>query len=351
MDYQLKCAVWELTLKCNLRCSHCGSSAGEARRDELTTQECFRLCEELAELGCENVALMGGEPFLRKDWFSRAECVKDLGMDLNFVSNGIVLDRHIDELSELSPHVVGISLDGVEETHDRIRGNVGAFTKAVNSINLLKERGIQTTVITTVSKINFNDLQKMKGMVHESGVNWQIQIALPFGNFKSESMLTKEEYYAVALFIASERIKTFHDAFPVIGAHCFGYNSGILPGCEWDGCSAGISSIGITSNGGIVGCLSMGNDRLIEGNVRDKSLKEIWQDSDNFEYNRKFNKDKLGPNCIGCKHGSECRGGCNSVSYTLTNKFNNNPYCFYKIEKDMIGIKEGIFSRIRGAFG
>ena len=337
MSYQLKCAVWEITLRCNLRCSHCGSSAGEARPDELNTKECFNLCEELAEIGCECVALMGGEPFLREDWFSVAQCVKDLGMDLNFVSNGLILDKYINELVQLNPQVIGISIDGLESSHDKIRGLKGSFKKAMNSINLLREVGIQTTVITTVSKINFNELELMKGLIYKKGVNWQIQVAMPFGNFKREQMLSKEDFYAVAMFIASQRIKTSFEDLPVIGAHCFGYYSKILPGCgSWNGCTAGISSIGITSDGGIVGCLSMGNNRFIEGNVRNQSLKDIWNNENNFGYNRKFERNDLGPNCKDCRHGEQCKGGCNSVSYTLTNKFHNDPYCFYKIEKELI---------------
>ncbi|MEW6069639.1 MAG: radical SAM protein [Candidatus Thermoplasmatota archaeon] len=337
MRYQLKCAVWEFTLSCNLKCSHCGSSAGEARPNELDTQECFNLCEELATLGCDCVALMGGEPFLRKDWLSVAQCIKDLGMNLNFVSNGLILDRYINELSKLEPQVVGISIDGLENTHDKIRGVKGSFKKAIDSMELLRKNGIQITVITTVSKINFNELEQMKELIYKKGVNWQIQVAMPFGNFKREYMLSKEEFYAVAMFIAAQRIKTLFDDLPVVGAHCFGYYSKILPGCyHWEGCTAGISSIGITSDGGIVGCLSMGNDRFIEGNVRERRLEKIWFGENSFGYNRKFGKSMLGPNCRDCKYGTKCKGGCNSISYTVTNKFHNDPYCFYKIEKEII---------------
>jgi len=339
MSYQLSSAIWEFTLACNLRCSHCGSSAGEARLNELRTQECFKLCEELAELGCDNVCLMGGEPFLKKDWFSVAQCIKNLGMNLSFVSNGTILDKYIDKLSELKPKVVGVSLDGMESTHDKIRGK-DVFKKAINSINLLKDKGIETTIITTVSRINFNDLPKIKKIISKKGANWQIQIAMPFGNFSRKYMLSKEEFYAVALFITSERAKASFDDFPAVGAHCFGYHSKFLPiFSNWTGCTAGISSIGITSDGGIVGCLAMGNDKFIEGNVREKSLKEIWQNPNNFAYNRKFDKENLGPNCKDCKYGSSCKGGCNSVSCGITNKFHNNPYCFYKIEGERIKIK------------
>lgn len=337
MGYQLKCAIWEITLRCNLRCSHCGSWAGLPRSNELNTQECFRLCEELAELGCEDVSFMGGEPFLRKDWFSIAQCVKNLGMNLNIVSNGTILEKHIEKICQLEPKVVGISLDGLKESHEKIRGR-GTFEKTVRALELLREKGVQTTVITAVSKINFKDLLEMKNLLYKEGINWQIQVAMPLGNFQKEQMLSKEEFYATALFIAKERIENSFKNLPVVGAHCYGYYSKILPGCSWEGCSAGISSIGITSEGGIVGCLSMGNDRCIEGNIREKSLKEIWEYPNSFPYNRKFDKNQLGPNCKNCKYGNICKGGCNAMSYTLTGKFNNDPYCFYNIEENIMGL-------------
>ncbi len=335
MAYQLNCAVWEFTLKCNLNCSHCGSSAGIPRADELDTRECFRLCEGLSELGCGDVSLMGGEPFLRGDWFSVASCIKDLGMGLNFASNGTILDRYIDEVSSLEPKVVGISLDGMKASHELVRGE-GTFERAVKAVELLRERGIQTTVITSLSKLNFRDLPKMKDFLFGKGVNWQVQVAMPFGNFKGEYMLSKEEFYASALFIAKERMKNKFDDLPVIGADCYGYYSKVLPCCDWGGCSAGVKSIGITSDGGIVGCLSMGNNRFIEGNIRDISLGDIWENPDNFSYNRMFDKSSLGSNCRGCKHGIKCRGGCNSMSYTTTGKFHNNPYCFHAIEEKIL---------------
>jgi radical SAM protein with 4Fe4S-binding SPASM domain len=138
------------------------------------------------------------------------------------------------------------------------------------------------------------------------------------------------------MFIAKERIKNKFEDLPVIGAHCYGYYSKILPGCKWDGCSAGRSSIGITSDGSIVGCLAMGNNRFIEGSVRDKSLNEIWENPNNFPYNRKFDEEKLGPNCKNCKYAAKCKGGCNAMSYTITNKFHNNPYCFHSIEENIL---------------
>ncbi len=331
---RLECAIWEFTLACNLRCSHCGSVAGQARANELDTGECVRLCEQLAGLGCSDVAIMGGEPFVREDYFPVARCAKDLGLNVNFVSNGILIERHIDKIRRIEPKVVGISLDGMKENHEKIRGS-GTWDKTVGAIELLRTSGVQTTVITTVSKINFKDLPALKNLIFGKGINWQIQTAMPFGAFSRDLMLSREEFYATAMFISKIRAKNKFEDLPVVGAHCYGYFSKILPGGQWNGCTAGISSIGITSDGGIVGCLSMGNDRYIEGNVRERPLRDIWNDPRAFAYNRAFMESDLGEGCRDCRHGSKCRGGCTSVSNAITGKFHNNPYCFHKIEKDM----------------
>lgn len=331
-DGKLACAVWELTLRCNLRCTHCGSSAGTPRENELSTKECFGLCEQLADLGCRDVALMGGEPFLREDFREVGRAVRQLGMNLSFVSNGMTMDKYIDDVTNLEPKVVGISLDGLRASHEAIRGK-DTFDKALGAIDMLKGSGIQTTVITTVSKANYGDLPALKDLLLAKKVNWQIQIAMPFGNFKRELTLSKEEFYATALFIAKERLNNRFEELPVVGAHCYGYHSDLLPGCVWGGCTAGRSSLGITSDGGIVGCLSMGSDRFVEGNVRSRKLREIWTSPEAFAYNRRFTVADLGENCSWCEHGANCRGGCGSVSLTMTGRFHNDPYCFHAIEK------------------
>jgi len=279
---------------------------------------------------------MGGEPFLKKDWEKIAQCIVDLGMKLNIVSNGFILNKYLKELIRLQPNVVGISLDGLRKTHDKIRGKNGSFDQAVKSINLLRKNNIQTTIITTVSKINFKELPKMQKLIYNKGVNWQIQLASPFGNFDKTDMLSYEEFYAVGLLIASWRAKHHFLNMPVIGAHCMGYHSELMENFIWDGCTAGRTTIGITCQGDVVGCLAMGNDRFIEGNLREKSLEEIWQNENAFSYNRKFEKNKLGEYCSNCGFGENCKGGCNSVSLSTTNKCHNDPFCFCRIEREIL---------------
>ena len=84
---------WELTLACNLRCSHCGSSAGLPRANELTTREALKICDQFPALVVQEVDFTGGEPLLRADWPDIAQRLKDLDISTNIVTNGMALDQ------------------------------------------------------------------------------------------------------------------------------------------------------------------------------------------------------------------------------------------------------------------
>jgi radical SAM protein with 4Fe4S-binding SPASM domain len=103
---------------------------------------------------------------------------------------------------------------------------------------------------------------------------------------------------------------------------------------NWIGCQAGITILSIRSNGDVTGCLSQQN-YYNEGNIREKSIIEIWNDPNAFAYNRKFTADMLGENCKTCRYGAMCKGGCLGNSLTFTGKPYNDPYCFYKIEQEL----------------
>jgi radical SAM protein with 4Fe4S-binding SPASM domain len=333
-------AVWEITLSCNMKCIHCGSSAGKARINELTTKEALDVCEELKKLGTGLVTLLGGEPFLRTDWYKIAKRIRDLGMDLSFISNGLLLDKNlVTQLRKLDPYAVAISLDGgLAETHDSIRGVKGSFDKCISSLRLLKQTGLPTSVVTTLHKKNVKELPKLRELLLNRGIAWQIQIAGPTGRFPRKFFLSEEEFYSVAMFISSSRNQYSIKELPIMGAHNFGYHSHILGNVMitpvWKGCQAGITTLGITSDGGIKGCLSLPNE-YIEDNIRNKSLSDIWNSPTFASYNRNFKKDDLKGDCKVCKYGKSCKGGCLTVSTSLTGEEHCNPYCFHLIEQKM----------------
>ena len=76
------------------------------------------------------------------------------------------------------------------------------------------------------------------------------------------------------------------------------------------GCGAGITSIGIDSVGNVRGCESMYDERFNEGNLREKSLRDIWEDPEAFKYNRGFTGELLSGACKNCEKGMFCAGGC-----------------------------------------
>ncbi len=337
--YELRIGLYELTLRCNMNCIHCGSSAGYKRINELKKEEWNYVTKQLADLNCKEITLLGGEPFLRKDWYEISTEIKERGIKITYMSNGFLINENtIEKLRKIEPKTVSISIDGVKkETHDKIRQTKGSYEKCIQVVSNLKKAGINTTVITSVNKLNFQELPELKAMLLNKGVVWQLQIAIPLGRFKKELLLSKEEFYAVAIFIAATRKKYSIKELPIIGTHCFGYYSKKLRNVmifPWNGCQAGISTIGIQSNGDVKGCLSLPPE-FIEGNIRDNSISEIWQKPGFCSYNRDFKLSDLNNNCIDCKYGKKCRGGCLGVSIGITGKTNGDTYCLKAIEKTM----------------
>jgi len=334
--------VWELTLACNLKCLHCGSTAGGRRDAELSPAEALALCEDLKRSGARGVALMGGEPLLRKDFFEIAARVRELGMELSVITNGTVPGEEVfARLAALAPRAVAVSLDAADPAlHDRIRGVPGAFAKSFAFIERCLKAGLPVSVITTVHKLNLKELPALRDLLKGRGIAWQVQTAgAEGGRFSRDLLLDREEFYSVGMFVEACRRTYAPEVLPVIGAHDLGYHSLLLDNVslyeKWEGCQAGLSVAGIRSDGGVMGCLAMNAPGFVEGNVREKSFTEIWNAAGGFAYTRSFTEDQAGPECAGCEHARTCGGGCSEMSLMKTGRLHNDPYCFARIEREL----------------
>ena len=176
-------------------------------------------------------------------------------------------------------------------------------------------------------------------MLLDKEIAWQIQIAVPVGRFPKNLTLSKEDFYSLGMFIAQSKNEYSKKRLPVMGAHSIGYkpkfirNPALVP--RWNGCQAGISALGIQSDGGVIGCLSLPDD-FVEDNIRNRDIRDIWKDPEMFSYNRKFTSEDLNEDCKDCKYGKTCKGGCLTVSSSVTGKNHCDPYCLHLIEKEMI---------------
>jgi radical SAM protein with 4Fe4S-binding SPASM domain len=267
--------------------------------------------------------------------------IKQRGMVLSIITNGFFNPDHIiPQLCAIGTDSVLVGLDGgTAASHDAIRGVPGSFEKARAFLKAAKKANLQTGVITTVQKSNFNELPKIREIVREEDIHWQLQDGTPIGRFPQDQVLSEEEYYAVGLFIRAMQKKKAGGTSAIIGTHNLGFHSSHLPNLStyppWHGCYGGKTVLGIQSNGNIKGCLAL-SDAYIEGNVRMRSVCDIWNDPKTFSYSRHFNWRELGKNCRRCKFGASCKGGCTTRSTSITGIPHNDPFCFYRFEQETL---------------
>lgn len=325
---------WELTLACNLRCGHCASSAGIPRPNEFSLKEALDLCDQFPALLVQEVDFTGGETLLHPDWINIAMRLSELRITTRLVTNGLLLKENIPLMKEADITTVGVSLDGLEFTHDLIRNRSGLFRQVIAGVEAALAAGLPTVVITAVNNRNVSDLPKLFDFLKRLGIrHWQVQPTFALGRAKEgkELWLSETSFMEMGEFIHKHVTACKTAGFRMMPADGVGYFTGLdTREPAWRGCAAGILSCGITSDGKVKGCLSF-PDHLIEGDLRESDLWDIWFNDASFAYNRSFSLGELGEHCAGCEFGEYCKGGCAVMSYASTNQFHNDPYCFQGI--------------------
>ncbi len=327
-------AVWELTLKCNAKCIHCGSSAGCDRNNNLTFEQAKSVVKQLDELGCGVLTLIGGEYFLYPQWKELLAELSKTKMKVGIVTNALALNEEkLDFLKKMGINVIGISIDGTQaKTHDYIRGVPGCYKHAWEMVKLSQSKKIPITVITTINKLNIVELKEFRELMIKNNYHaWQLQHANLFGRMQKELAIDEFGYYCTGIFAAQTIRKYSKEKLKLFCMHDFGYYSKTIPNHVpnkyWTGCYAGRRNLGIRSDGSILGCLSLYDDRYIEGNVKEKPIAEIRKDKCFCSWNHRLEKFKnLTGYCEDCPFGLICLGGCEA--YTPTQQM-----CYYAIEK------------------
>src|SRR4029079_5271209 len=131
--------VWEITLACNLKCQHCGSRAGRPRPNELSTEESLEVVDLRARLGTREISLIGGEAYLRRDWTEIVRAIRGHGIYCAMQSGARHPTRaRIREAVEAGLQGLGVSIDGLPELHDEIRGVPGSYEMAIQALENAK---------------------------------------------------------------------------------------------------------------------------------------------------------------------------------------------------------------------
>ena len=338
--YPIGLCVLELTNRCNLRCPHCASDSGCQRDDELSGAELHQVFRDLAELGCHTMSMLGGELLLRPDWFDICRDARAAGMDLQLITNGLLVDDAVrKKFLELEPQTVCVSLDGASrETYRRQRG-VDGYDRCMELLHRLVEDGHrQVSAITTFSSLNIHEFDRFVDLFIDTKIVWQVQLVHKAGHRFDDRLLLDRGQYAFFADKVTYCMNEYNGRLKLRHMDDFGYFA-ITPKLRfthqiWDGCPAGRRGIGVRSNGDVLGCLSLGDD-FVEANLRRMPLKEIWTSD---RYFRRF-RDKerlLCGKCAKCTFGHICKAGCTAMAISGSGSPGDNPYCVRRLEEERI---------------
>ncbi len=319
---------WEITKSCNLNCSHCASQLMDGR--ELDTEEALCLIDHLHECGVFILSFSGGEPFLRPDLFTLLGRARERGIEIGITTNGTLLDENtVQRLGLLTPFNIHISIDGIGDVHDSFRNRKGVFESSVRSLKLLQKYKIPCGITTSVTKRNFHDLDNIKEFVKQSNIrSWEIFFAIPVGNLDKSEALDESGFMELALKVEGIR-KELAGTRVFVGDSLGYFGKACIRDEEWGGCTAGITHCAIDAYGNVKGC-PVQPPELIEGNIRDKNLEEIWLSDGAFRYNRR--DVELEGYCLKCKHKRSCRAGCKTSAFHITGNIKENRMCLYNLE-------------------
>ncbi|MCE5245023.1 MAG: heme b synthase [Syntrophobacteraceae bacterium] len=340
----LRLVAWEVTRTCNLACIHCRAAAlDRPYENELSTEECFRLLDNIETFARPIVILTGGEPMLRPDVYDIAAYGNRKGFRMTMAVNGTLLTADsARKMIESGIQRISISLDGATAaSHDAFRQVRGAFEGALGGMARARDAGLDFQVNTTITRQNLHELPAIQELVVSLGaVAHHIFLLVPMGRGKdlAEESIDAEQYEKTLHWFYEQK-----DHVPLqLKATCAPHYYRILrqrarsDGKEVNfqtfgldavtrGCLGGTAFAFISHLGQVQPC---GYLELDCGNVREKPFSEIWKTSEIFRNLRDFKKYE--GKCGKCEYIRVC-GGCRARAHESTgNYLAPEPLCLYQ---------------------
>jgi heme b synthase len=345
---RLQLVAWELTGNCNLFCAHCRGAAGFGQdQDELSTEECFGLIDQILEVGQPIIILTGGEPLLRDDVLEIGRYAAGKGLTVVMGTNGTLLTEEMaTRLKEVPVSRISISLDFPQaELQDRFRGQDGAFASAMAGIANARNAGIEVQINSTITSLNVSLLDELISLALDVGaVAFHPFLLVPTGRGKGlKSVELSPEQYEATLNWIYDRQQELGDRLffkPTDAPHYLRIvkrrqktdkaagdirQSGRHPaGTITRGCLAGTGFAFISHQGKVKGC---GYLDIEAGDVRRQGFAEIWTNAPLFQELR--NLGNLKGKCGICEYKRIC-GGCRARAYEATGDYlEAEPYCIH----------------------
>lgn len=322
--------VWELTLRCDHACTHCGSRASAPRKDELSTAEALEVADQLADLGAREVVLIGGEAYLHEGFLEIAARLRQLGVQVIMTTGGRGIDATLARsMKSAGIARVSVSIDGLQATHDLMRNLRGSFECAMGALDHLKDAGIRISANTNLNRLNQGDLEALYQTLRSAGItSWQVQLTTPLGRAADRPQMVLQPYDLLELVprIAALKARGLEEGLLISPGNNLGYfgpEEGLLRSLNatdrdhFQGCQAGRFVLGIESHGAVKGCPSLQSAHYVGGNLRERSLEKIWNDSPELAFTRARTTADLWGYCQSCPFAKTCLGGCSFTAHAL----------------------------------
>lgn len=347
MEFTPKWIAWEITRRCNLRCVHCRSASEMEMKGhpDFSTEEAYRVLDDIVSYAQPVVVLSGGEPLTRKDVFEIAQYGTNKGLRMCLATNGtLVTDDICEKIKKSGIRIVSLSLDGADAAvHDDFRSEKGAFAGTMNAAKLFKKHGIEFIINSSFTKRNQEQIPLVYKLAKELGATaWYMFMIVPTGRGEEimNELISKEDYDKILDWhYDMEKEEDLLLVRPTCAPH---YYRVTLQRAKEDGEKFKKRTLKF-STGGSKGCLAGQLICLIDvdgnvlpcsyfnlpaGNVREKSFKDIWEGSELFKDLRDFKKYK--GRCGSCEYVNVC-GGCRARAYSVYGDYlEEEPFCSYK---------------------
>lgn len=312
-DHPLRQLFWECTLRCNMNCRHCGSDCKVVSGTPDMPFEDFRKVlwqiREHYDPHKVMVIITGGEPLMRSDLAECGRAIYDMEFPWGIVSNGRLLSpERIEQLLCAGLHSATVSLDGLEDDHNWMRGVPDAFEHASRAISILaNEPTVAFDVVTCVNRRNFPHLGEIRDYLISLGLKrWRLFTVFPSGRAASDAVLQlpAEEFRALMEFIAMTRKEGRISA----SYGCEGF-LGPYEGKVRDHlftCQAGVSVGSVLADGSISACASIRAD-YVQGNIYRDNFVDVWENR--FRVMRDRSWLRTSEPCSDCRWWRYCQGG------------------------------------------
>ncbi|MDD4062722.1 MAG: radical SAM protein [Candidatus Pacebacteria bacterium] len=328
---------WHITERCNLNCTHCYKEQ-KFIKEELSTQELLDILDhyykQLNDWGLDRdqnrISFTGGEPFIRDDFWQILEnCFQNKDkITYGILSNGTLLSKEsVQKLKALEIDYFQVSLEGLEEINDEIRGQ-GSFKKIINALELLNNFNIDFSISMTVTKANLREVPDVISLAKEIGassIGVRRLVPVGVGKKMEELMLTPQETKDLFKYINQENNKS---------------DFSVSVGCE-EGllaqemilprgiCNAGYYSFSVLPNGDVYPCRRL---PILCGNLTQNSFQDILTKSKELQDLRNLNN--INQECQSCPYFNECLGGakCIAGGY-FGDPFAPDPQCWRLFDK------------------